>query len=129
MVPPGGMSTSSAALRTASASKPPYFSLATGSTLLSRTQVWLKPIEQVGGAGLGLVAIDHDLGQVAEPGRERGGIEQLRRHRIDVAEIVDVLAEGLPQLVELAVAGAVAGQEAGAQAALARLPQEQRDVG
>ncbi len=63
------------------------------------------------------------------PGASDFGIEQLRRHRIDVAEIVDVLAEGRAQLVELAVAGAVADQHLEAQPALARLAQEQRDVG
>src|ERR1700681_2358969 len=52
IVQPGGISTSSDALRTASGSKPPYFSLATGRTLLSRTQVWLKPIEQCGGTSV-----------------------------------------------------------------------------
>src|SRR5262249_23783972 len=42
--------------------------------------------------GLGLVALDHHLGEIAQARRERRGIEQLRGHRIDVAEIVDVLA-------------------------------------
>ena len=79
--------------------------------------------------GLGLVAIDHDLDEIADPGRELLGIEKLRRHRIDVAEIVDVLAEGRAQLVELAVTGAVADQHLEVQAAFARLAQEQRDVG
>ena len=106
--------------------------LATGSTLLSSTQVWLKPIEQCGGTsvalGLGLVTLDHDLDQIAEPGRELLRVEQLRRHRIDVAEIIDVFAERRAQLVELAVAGAVADQHLEPQPALARLAQEQRDV-
>ena len=83
----------------------------------------------VGSVGLGLIAFDHDLGQVAHTGRELCGIEQLRRHRIDVAEIVDVLAEGGAQLVELAVAGAGTNQHLEAQPAFARLAQEQGDVG
>ena len=80
------------------------------------------------GAGLRLVAIHHDLDQVAHGGRQRLGIEQLRRHRIDVAEIVDIGPEGVAQLVDLAVARAVADQHLEAQAGLARLAQEQRDV-
>jgi hypothetical protein len=83
----------------------------------------------VGRVGLGLVALDHGLDQVAQARRQRGRIEQLRGHRIDVAEVVDVLGERRAQLVELAVAGAVADQHLEAQSALARLPQEQRDVG
>src|ERR1700675_1272362 len=42
----------------------------------------------VGGAGLRLVALDHGLGEVADPRSKLGGVEQLRRHRIDIAEIV-----------------------------------------
>src|SRR6185437_1261058 len=100
MVPPGGMSTSSAALRIASGSVPPCFSMAMGMTFCSRIEVW----------------------------RQRLGIEELRRHRIDVAEEIDIRPEGLAQLVYLAVAGAVADQHLEAQARLARLAQEERDV-
>src|SRR5262249_44217543 len=81
------------------------------------------------GIGLGFVALDHDFRQVADARREFGRIEQLRRHRIDIAEIVDVLAEGNPQLVQLAVPGAGADQHLEVQAALAGLAQEQGDVG
>src|SRR5208282_4779767 len=50
------------------------------------------------------------------------------RYRIDVAEVVDVVVEGRAQLVELAVAGAVADQHLEAQSRLASLAQEKRDV-
>ena len=56
-------------------------------------------------------------------------IEQLRGDRIDVVEAVDVVLEGLDQLVDLAVAGAVADQGRELQARLLGLAQEQRDVG
>ena len=78
----------------------------------------------IGRVGLGLVALDHHLGEIAQAGRERCGIEQLRGHRIDIAEIVDVLAEGGAQLIELAVAGTVADQHLEAQPGLARLAQK-----
>src|SRR6516225_382096 len=78
--------------------------------------------------GFRLVAFDHHLGEIAEARRQRRGIEQLRGYRIDVAEIVYVLAEGGAQLVELAVAGAVADQHLEAQPGLAPLPQEQGDI-
>ena len=63
------------------------------------------------------------------PGASFDGIEQLRGHRIDIAEIVDVGAESRAQLVELAVARAVAEQHLETEAVLARLAQEQGDVG
>ena len=53
----------------------------------------------------------------------------MRRDRIDIAEIVDVLAEGRAQLVELAVSGAGAEQHLEAKTVFPRLPQEQGDVG
>ena len=64
----------------------------------------------VGRTGLLLVACHHGLGEIADPGRQFGGIEQLRGHRIDIAEIVDVRAERGAQLVELAVPRAGAEQ-------------------
>ena len=63
------------------------------------------------------------------PGFSDLGIEQLRRDRIDVVEEVDVVLEGLDQLVDLAVAGAVADQRRELQAGFLGLAQEQRDVG
>ncbi len=82
----------------------------------------------VGGAGFLFVACDHGLGEIADPGREFGSVEQLRRHRIDIAEIVDVGCECRAQLVELAVARAGAKQHLETQAVLARLAQEQGDI-
>jgi len=52
MVPPGGMSTSSARLRMASDQNLRIFPWRRASTLLSRIQVWLKPIEQCGGTSV-----------------------------------------------------------------------------
>ena len=43
------MSVSSAALRSASASKPPYFRIARGSTSERKIQVLLNPMETCGG--------------------------------------------------------------------------------
>ncbi len=83
----------------------------------------------LGCAGFFPVARDHGLDQIAHPRRQFRGIEQLRRHRIDIAEIVDVLGKRCAQLVELAVAGAGAEQHLETKAALARLAQEQGDVG
>ena len=83
----------------------------------------------VGRAGFLLVACNHGLGEIADPGCEFRRIEQLRRHRIDIAEIVDVRAERRPQLVELAVARAGAEQHLELESVLARLAQKQRDVG
>src|SRR3546814_6604204 len=58
-----------------------------------------------GGAGLGLVALDNLGDQVAKAGRQGLRVEELRRHRVDVVDEVGVLAEGLRQLVDLAVTG------------------------
>jgi len=55
-------------------------------------------------------------------------IEQLRSRRFDRVEVVDVLAEGSAQPVDLAVAGAVADHRLELQALLLRLAQEERDV-
>ena len=63
------------------------------------------------------------------PGARVFGLEQLRGDRIDIAEVVDVVAERRAQLVDLAVAGAVADQHLEPQARFPCLPQEQRDVG
>ena len=79
-------------------------------------------------AGLGLVALDHLGGEIGDARLQRLRIEQLRRHRIDIVEIVHVLAERLDQLVDLAVAGAVADQRHELQARFLGLAQEQRDV-
>ena len=49
MVPPTGMSVSSAAWRSASASTPPYFLIARGSTSVKKIHDWLKPIDTCGG--------------------------------------------------------------------------------
>ena len=68
------------------------------------------------------------LDEIAETGRKGFGIEELGRNRINVAEIIDVVAEGRSQLVKLRIARAVADQHLEAQSALARLAQEQRDV-
>src|SRR6266478_3568476 len=48
------------------------------------------------GIGLGLVPLDHHLGEIAQARGEGGRIEQLRRHRVDVTEIIDVVPEGRP---------------------------------
>src|SRR3954469_19877528 len=125
------MSVSSAALRSASGSKPPCFLIARGSTSDKKIQAWLKPIETCGGtsrARLGLVALDHLGGEVRDARLQGLWIEQLRRDRIDVVEIIHVLAEGLDQLVDLSVARAVSDHRGKLQAGLLRLAQEQRDV-
>ena len=83
----------------------------------------------IGGAGFLPVARDHGLDEIADSGCEFRGIEQLRGHRIDIAEIVDVRAESRAQLVELAIARAGAKQHLEAKAVLACLAQEQGDVG
>src|SRR6266446_3819704 len=67
--------------------------------------------------------------QHADARLERLRVEQLRGRRIDGMEIVDVVAEALAQLVDLAVPGAVADHRLELQALLLRLAQEQRDVG
>src|SRR5256885_1747277 len=89
MVPPAGMSTSSAALRTASASKPPYLSLATGSTLLRSTQVWLKPIEQRGGR-IALAHHDMEALVLAEAFARFGNADAIRPVLVDDRDL-DVL--------------------------------------
>src|SRR6266480_3108685 len=76
-----------------------------------------------------LVALHHLARQLADARLERLRVEQLRGRRIDGMEIVDVLAEALAQLVDLAVPGAVADHRLELQALLLRLAQEQRDVG
>src|SRR5207244_2379144 len=76
-----------------------------------------------------LVALHHLARQLADARLERLRVEQLRGRRIDGMEIVDVLAEALAQLVDLAVPGAVAHHGLELQALLLRLAQEQRDVG
>ena len=63
------------------------------------------------------------------PGAERLRLEELCRHRVDVAEVIDVLSERGAQLVKLGIAGTIADQHLEAQAGLARLSQEERDVG
>src|SRR6267378_450235 len=76
-----------------------------------------------------LVALHHLARQLADARLERLRVEQLRGRRIDGVEIVDVVAEALAQLVDLAVPGAVADHGLELQALLLRLAQEQRDVG
>ena len=62
-------------------------------------------------------------------GIERLLVGQPDRDRVDVEEVVDVLAQAFLQLVVDAVARAVADQRAELQPLLARLAQQQRDVG
>src|SRR5437667_120445 len=76
-----------------------------------------------------LVALHHLARQLADARLERLRVEQLRGRRVDGMEIVDVVAEALAQLVDLAVPGAVADHRLELQALLLRLAQEQRDVG
>ena len=61
------------------------------------------------GLGLLICRADH-LGDVAEPRCERLRIKQPDRDRVDVEDMVDVVAEGFVQLVGHAVAGAMADQ-------------------
>jgi len=56
-------------------------------------------------------------------------LDQPDRDRIGVEEVVDVAAQAFLQLLVDAVARAVADQGAELQSLLARLAQQQRDVG
>src|SRR3989442_11770181 len=75
-----------------------------------------------------LVALHHLLREVPDSGLERLRVEELRGRRVDRVEVVDVLAESLAQLVDLAVPRAVADDRLHLEALLLRLAQEERDV-
>jgi hypothetical protein len=75
-----------------------------------------------------LVARLQLLDQLGNSRLQRLRIDQLRRRGVGRMEVVDVVAEGLAQLVNLAMAGAVADQRLELQALLLCLPQEERDV-
>src|SRR5260370_19877784 len=51
------------------------------------------------GVRFGFVSLDHHLGGLAQACREGGGLAQLVRHRVDLAEDLNVLPEGRPPLV------------------------------
>ena len=76
-----------------------------------------------------LIALDHLADELGNSGFECLGIEKLRGGRVDGVEVIDVVAEGLAQLVDLAVAGAVADDHLHLEALLLRLAQEEGDVG
>ena len=79
----------------------------------------------ISGVRLGFVAFHHDVGELADAGREFFRIQKLCGHRIDVAEIVDIFAERRTQLVELAIARSRTDQHLEPQPALARLTEKQ----
>ena len=95
----------------------------------------LKPIETCGRDVVdrdvrleGLVALHHLLGQVGHARLQVLGVDELGGGRVRGVEALHLVAEGLLQLVELAVAGPVPQVGLHAQALLLRLAQEQVDV-
>src|SRR5947207_2073448 len=81
------------------------------------------------GVVLRLVPLHHLGGEVADAGLEFLRVQELGSDRVERVEELHVLAEGLLQLVELAVAGAVADVGPEAEPLLLGLAEEERDVG
>ena len=77
----------------------------------------------------GLVALHHLLGQLAHARLQVLGVDELGGRRVHGVEAFHLVAEGLLQLVHLAVARAVADVGAHAKPLLLRLAEEQVDVG
>src|SRR6218665_32346 len=115
MVPPSGMSVSSDAFRSASASKPSYFLMARGNTSVRKIQVWFMPIETWAGTSSPLFSALYrrtmSLVTSPSPGARlaAGG--------------------GSLGLFQWGVAGGVADEGLPLQVLLLGLAQEHRDVG
>src|SRR6218665_2582234 len=133
MVPPSGMSVSSDAFRSASASKPSYFLMARGNTSVRKIQVWFMPIETWAGTSSPLFSALYrrtmSLVTSPSPGARLAAGVSCAATASPVKIRFGVVPEGPIELAPLAVARAVADEGLPLQVLLLGLAQEHRDVG